>query len=389
MIFPAADDATEPRATALYAAAASVSATNSWTSVNGWAAARVYSSFEEEYEAASRDVALVDLGPLCRYTVRGKEAPSFLSRLTSCPVTELSAAESGRGLILNADGLVVDLADMTRVSGDLFLLTTSAPIDRRLQVAARGFDVEVENIAGMVAALGLFGPNARDAAAAAGVDVLEAEATAQGRVRGVELAVRPINLGSAPGIEIIFPAEDALVIWERLRRRKPIPAMGLDAADALRIEGGAPRLGVDFIGADAALSAEEARIPDEIGLPHLAPPNRAWFNGRRAMRNAERARRRLVVLSLDCDRAPVGAAIRSRDAVIGGVTSAAFSPKLKRVLCFAEVRADAPASELEAMLTPDGRSKAVARLHETDESRLAATFRENLKAATGFRRSPV
>lgn len=387
MIFPRQDDAAEPRPTPLYAAAASASTTNAWTSVNGWAVARVYTALAEEYEAASGAAALVDLGPLCRYTVRGREAAAFLARLTSCPVLELSVAESGRGLILDAEGFVVDYAELTRLSGDLFLLTTSMPADRRIRIAARGLDVETSNVGAMVASLGVVGPQAREAAAAAGLDVMEADASAQGRMRGVELAVRPINYGAAPGLEIIFPAEDALVIWERLRRKIALPAAGLDALDALRIEGGAPRPGVDFAGADNAASMRLARRPEEIGLPHLAPPNRAWFSGRLAMRAAGEARSRLAVLSVDCDQLPTGAPVHHRAEIIGAVTSTAFSPRLRRVLCFAELKAGTSTNGLEIALA-DG-TRVEARHFETAESRLAAAFQENLRMATDRGRPPV
>lgn len=386
MNFPAEDDdCKEPRATPLYAAAASVSASNSWTSVNGWAAARAYATVEEEYKAASEDAALVDLGPLCRYTVRGADAATLLARLTTTPVGELGVAESARGLILDADGAVVDKADLTRLSGDLFLLTTAMPADRRLQLAARGFDVAVSNVGAMVAALGLIGPGARDAIAAAGIDVLSADASAQGRVRGVELAIRAIHIGATPGVEIICPAEDALVVWERLRRKRPIPAAGLDALEILRIEGGAPRLGVDYASADRASPAAR-RFPNEIGLPHLAPPNRAWFNGRRAMKGAPAAARYLVVLSVDSDAALPGAAVFASGSPAGRITSAAFSPRLKRALSFAEIAASAIGAPLEiALATPSGE-RAGASLHDTAESRLAAAFRDNLRSATESRR---
>jgi aminomethyltransferase len=384
MNFPAADDCREPRATALYAASAALSTANSWTSVNGFAAARLYSSLEEEYRAASEEAALVDLGPLCRYTVRGPDAQSLLARLTTTPVAGLGLAESARGLVLDADGAVVDFADLTRLSGDLYLLTTTAPIDRRLSLAARALDVVASNVGGMVAALGLVGPGARDAAAAAGIDVLAADATAQGRVRGVELAVRPINVGSAPGVEIIYPAEDALVVWERLRRKRPLTAVGLDALEIIRIDGGAPRLGVDFISADRA-SAAEKRGPAALGLAHLAPPNRAWFNGRLAMKEAPAPARLLVVLSIDADAAPSGSAVLSRGETVGKITSSAFSPRLRRALAFAEIDAAAldgrPLDVLSA-----SRERAGAHLHETGESRLAAAFKESSKSATESRR---
>ncbi len=385
MIFSAsADISGEPRATPLYAAAASLSAANSWTSVNGWAAARVYTSVAEEYRHASGAAALVDLGPFCRYTVRGDGASPLLARLTTTPVAELGVGESARGLVLDGAGSVVDFAELARLGGDLYLLTTTAPIDRRLQVAARGFDVSLANVGRDVAALGVVGPKAREAASAAGFDVQGAELAAQGRVRGVELAVRPINFGAAPGLEIVYPAEEALTLWERLRRAGKLIAAGLDALDILRIEGGTPRVGVDFISADRARPGE-ARTPAEIGLPHLAPGNRAWFNGRRAMRAAPAPQRILAVLAADADDIPAGAPVYAKGQAAGRVTSAVFSPELRRALCFADLPAGALGEELEIGAGADG-ARVAAAVRETAESRLAGAFRKSLKSATESRR---
>ena len=385
MIFSAsADIVDEPRATPLYAAAASLSAANSWTSVNGWAAARVYTSVEEEYAHASQGAALVDLGPFCRYTARGERAADLLARLTTTPVAELGVGESARGLVLDGAGAVVDFAEIARLGGDLYLLTTTAPIDRRLQLAARGFDVSLANVARDVAALGVVGPKARDAASSAGFDVQGADLAAQGRVRGVELAVRPINFGAAPGLEIVYPAEEALTLWERLRRAGKLIAAGLDALDILRIEGGTPRVGLDFVSADRA-AAGEARTPAEIGLPHLAPPNRAWFNGRRAMSAAPAPQRVLAVLAADADAIEPGATVFVKGAPVGRVTSAAFSPELRRALCFADLPVSAGAEPLEIGASAGG-DRIGATVRETAEGRLAAAFRTSLKAATDSRR---
>jgi len=380
MIFSAsAESVVEPLPTPLYAAAASLSAANSWTSVNGWAAARVYTTVAEEYAHASEAAALVDLGPFCRYTVRGARAPDLLARLTTTPVAELVVGESARGLILDGAGHVVDFAEIARLGGDLFLLTTTAPADRRLQLAARGFDVALANVGREVAALGVVGPKAREAASAAGFDVQSAELAAQGRVRGVELAVRPINFGAAPGLEIVYPAEEALTLWERLRRAGKLIAAGLDALDILRIEGGTPRVGLDFQSADRARPGE-ARTPAEIGLPHLAPPNRAWFSGRRAMSAAPAPARQMVVLAADADSVAPGAGVFVKGAPEGRVTSAAYSPELRRALCFAEIPAGAGGETLEIGAAEGPRVGATIR--DTAESRLASAFRTALRGAT-------
>lgn len=386
MHFPASDDRGDPRATPLYAATAALSAANSWTTVNGFATARVYTAVDEEYRAAGSDAALVDLGPMQRYTVRGSDAVAILARLTSMPVDELDVGESARGLILDADGFVNDFADVTRLSGDLFLLTTATPADRRLQLAARGFAAEILNVGSMVAALGVCGPQARTVAAAAGIDLLSADATAQGRMRGVELAVRTISFGAAPGVEIIYPADEALVIFERLRRARRLIPAGVDALEVLRIEGGIPRLGVDFAGAGAHIAASDRRTPAEIGLPHLAPVNRAWFTGRRAMKARAEPRRRLIVLSIDAEKIPAGAAVFARGAAAGRITSAAFSPRLRRVVAFAEIAMEALDHALE--IGAD-KTRHAAQPLETPESGLAEAFRKSAAAATESRRARV
>ncbi|MHA7871162.1 MAG: hypothetical protein ACX939_02310, partial [Hyphococcus sp.] len=170
MIFASEDlTADAPTPTPLYAAAAAASEANLWTSVNGWSVARVYTSLEKEYEAAKSFAAIADLGSVARYAVRGPEAPAFLSRLVTAPAARLEQGESARGLILDNDGFVADLAEVSRLSADLFLLTAPTSHGRRLQLAARGLDVEAQDIANDVAALGLFGPGGADVLSAAGL----------------------------------------------------------------------------------------------------------------------------------------------------------------------------------------------------------------------------
>ncbi len=404
MIFPACDDARaardsyfaprapEPKPTALYAAVVAESRTNAWASINGFAAARLYSSLLEEHAALAEGLGLVDLGPLCRYTVRGEEAAAFVGRATTAPCADIRVGESARGLMLDADGAVVDLCDVSRLASDLFLLTTSTTADRRLQAAARGLDALVENISGVVAALGLMGPKAAAVAAAAGFSV-EADALAsQGRVRGVESFIRPIVYGSASGHEIIYPADEALTLWERVRRaarglRLSPAAIGLDALEVVRIAGGAPRPGVDFIGADRA-GADQKRLPVEIGLPHLAPANRAWFNGRRALKGADGARR-LVTLSADADTVAPGAPVAARGSTIGVVTSAAYAPRFRAAVCFADIDRAGVAKNLDMTIERGGAGGSAAggggvraQFLETDESGLAAAFRQREKKST-------
>ena len=388
MIFPASDlSSVEPKPTALFSATASASYANSWTSINGWSTPLLYTKVEEEYASLTKSAAVADFGALWRYIVRGGGAPAFLARVTTAPLLNLEIGESARGLILSSTGGVVDLIDVARLGADMYLLTCSRPHARRMQLAARGVDAMVEDITGRVAALAIIGPEARDVAAAAGVDAASENLAAQTTVRGIETAARPINVGLQPGVEIIYPYEEALTLWERVRRAAaPTPA-GLSALEVLRIESGAPRLGVDFIGADDATKADFVRTPEALGLPHLAPVNRAWFNGRRSLLNSGRfPERSLHVLALEGEEVNVGASVLSNGVPVGRMTSAAFSPRYKRVVAFADLAAGAEQKPLEATTMENEEGRVKARLLETAESALAEAFRATLAETTESRR---
>ena len=375
MIFPVDDVvADRPAATPLYAAAASVSAANLWTSINGFAAARVYESVEAEYRAAKDGAVIADYGPLSRYAVRGDEAAVLLSRVATAPALSLSVGESARGLLLDDEGGVIDLAEVSRLADDLFLMTTPSPQPRALQLAARGVDVQVEDISRVVAAIGVLGAEANAALSASGLKIPGDHVAASAVLRGVETAARPMQFGALPGAELLFPAGDALTIWERLMRRSHVKPIGLDAMEILRIESGAPRPGADFPTATPRRGARRP-LPSEIGLPHLAPLDAGWFNGRRALRfGTPSLGRYLVTLAIDADRVLVGATVKVAGGAQGRITSAAWSPAARRVLAFASIEPGARGNRNEISVIDASGQDCPARILETAEGRLAQTF---------------
>ena len=376
MIFPAEDFfADAPRPTPLFAAIASVSEANLWTSVNGWTAARVFTSVSQEYDTAKNAAALADLGPLTRYAVRGAQAPDYLGRLTTAPAASLHAGESARGLILDEEGYVIDLAEVSRLSDELFVLTLPSAHARRVALGARGLNVSADDISDQVAALGVFGPHTAGVLSAAGLKTASDVTAASGVLRGVETAARPIQYGAMPGVELIFPKAEALTIWERIIRRGAGAPIGLDALEILRLESGAPRPGVDFIAADRAAARGALRTPEELGLAHLAPLDRGWFNGRRGLRDkAGRPARRLISLSIDAETASPGAAVFCEGRPAGRLTSCAWSPARKRGIAFADIDAATRGRDYEISVSAPAEGRVPARRFETAESALARTF---------------
>ncbi len=377
MIFPVDDLlADRPKPTPLYAAAASVSEANIWTSINGFAAARVFDNVETEYRAAKDGAVIADFGPLSRYAVRGESAAALLTRVATAPAFTLSPGESARGLMLDDAGGVLDLAEISRLTDDLFLMTTPSPQPRALQLAARGLNVQVENISRAVAAIGVLGAGANEALAAAGLKIPGDHVAASAVLRGVETAARPVQFGALPGAELIFPADDALTVWERLMRRASVRPIGLDAMEVLRIESGAPRPGSDFV-TRPPRSGARRMLPVEIGLPHLAPLDSGWFNGRRSLRYQSAAPEHfLVALAIDGDRVLPGAAVYCGGKPAGRITSCAWSPAVRRAIGFASITAASIGKRGEIAVSDHLGDLRGARLLDTAESRLAAAFSE-------------
>jgi aminomethyltransferase len=376
MIFPSEDIHVDaPRATPLYAAAASASEANLWTSVNGWSTPRIFTSVDEEYKAAKSGAAMADLGPLARYAVRGADAALFLARVTTAPAARLNIGESARGLILDNEGVVVDLAEVSRLSDGLYLLVTPLAHPRRLQLGARGLDAIAEHIGDDVAALGVFGPSAAEALAAAGLKTPHDHIAASAMVRGVETATRPIQFGAPAGLELIYPKAEALTVWERLQRRAGLAPIGLDALEVLRIEAGVPRPGVDFAAAEEGAPQESLRTPGELGLAHLAPMDRGWFNGRRGLRHlAPAPARPLIAIAIDDERAMPGAAVFCGDKTVGRITSCAFSPAIKRVVAFADLFGPTNGKGYEVSVPAPADGRVGAKVLKTTESILAAAY---------------
>ena len=342
-------------------------------------------SVEAEYDAAKTNAVVADLGPIARYAVRGDDAAAFLARITTAPAQRLEPGDSARGLILDDRGGVIDLAEVSRLSNDLFLLTTPTAHARRLKIAARGMEAIADDITEEVAVLGIFGPEASEALSAAGLKMPGDIVAASGMVRGVETAARPIQFGALPGVELIFPKEEALTVWGRLLRRGKVRPIGIDALEILRLESGAPRPGVDFIAADRARHGG-VRTPTELGLAHLAPLDRGGFNGRRGLRRiAIEPKRQLITLSIDDDMSMPGAAVFAESKAVGRITSCAWSPAIKRVVAFADVSASCTETDYEIAVPSPADGRVAGRIFETAESALALDFRRAQTGATDFR----
>src|SRR5262245_55901909 len=115
-----------------------------------------------EYTAFRQSAGVIDVTPLYKYEVRGKQAAEFLSRITCRDVRKMKPGRVTYLCWCDDDGKVVDDGTVTRMEEDWYRMTAAEPQYHWLATLARGFDVKIEDISRSTAALAIQGPTSRD-----------------------------------------------------------------------------------------------------------------------------------------------------------------------------------------------------------------------------------
>jgi glycine cleavage system T protein (aminomethyltransferase) len=321
---------------------------------------------EHEYNAIRNAAGLIDISPLFKYLVRGRDAARLVDRIITRDVRKMTNGQVWYTPWCDEAGKVIDDGTVSRLGEQLFRWTAADPSLRWLRLNAAGLDVDVEDISERTAALALQGPTSGAvlrAAADADIETLRYFRVTSGRIGRVPVDISRTGYTGDLGYEIWMPAESALDVWDTLMRAGApfdIKPVGMLALDVSRVEAGLLLIDVDFNSSRKALIESQKYSPFEMGLGRLVNLDKAPFVGRTAL--VEEARdgpaRMVVGLQIDWtevealyDRfglAPVAPAAASRVAVpvmhqgqqVGRATTTAWSPTLKRLIALATV--DAP-----------------------------------------------
>ncbi len=319
-----------------------------------------------EYTAFRQSCGLIDVTPLYKYEVRGKDAGTFLARVTSKDVRKLKAGRVTYLCWCDDEGKVVDDGTVSRLDDESFRMTAAEPQFHWLTSLAAGFDVKIEDISRAVAAVALQGPTSREvlkACASGDVAGLKFFGTMPSKIAGKDVRISRTGYTGDLGYEIWSAWDDGLAVWDALMKAGKaygiVPA-GLDALDMSRIEAGFVLLGVDYFSSPHVTVAEKKCSPFEIGLDWTVELDREPFIGQRALlaEKKEGSPRQLVGLEIDWEhleslyaahemppQLPAGASRESLPIYlgitqVGRVSSSSWSPTLKRYLALGTVRAD-------------------------------------------------
>ena len=295
------------------------------------------------YDAARSSAVVVDRSGEGRLRLTGPDRVAWLQGLVTNDVDALQPGQGCYAAYLTPQGRMI--SDL-RILATREALLLDVPTVARTTVAARfeqfiiTEDVVVEDVTARVARLGVHGPAAATVVGKA-LDVPAAvlAALAEHAHVDVEFQDAPVVVAGActigvPGYDIYCAAERVTDVAARLfgAGARDITA---DAWDTLRIEAGVPQFGVDM---------DTDTIPLEAGIEDRAiSQTKGCYVGQEVVirilhRGGGRVVRRLVAWAADAESTAdavvpgPGTPVSFDGKDIGRVTSAAWSPMLRRLI---------------------------------------------------------
>jgi aminomethyltransferase len=346
----------------------------------GYYAVSAYETHHEhEYNAIRNACAVIDVSPLFKYRVSGRDATRLVDRLITRDARKMSIGQVYYTPWCDEEGKVIDDGTVTRVGEQVYRWTAADPNLRWLTENAAGLDVEVEDISEQVAALALQGPTSarllREVSTAP-IASLKYFRAAPGEIAGVPVDVSRTGYTGDLGYEIWMPWDAALTVWDAIAEAGAafdLHAAGMLALDVARIEAGLLLIDVDFHSSRKAMIESQKYSPFELGLGRLVDLQKGPFVGRAALIAEQRrgVRRQIVGLEVDWTEVerlydavglpPTAPATASRVAVpvyrdgkhVGRATSTTWSTMLKKMIALATIDAphDAVGTRLKLEIT--------------------------------------
>ena len=305
-------------------------------------------AIREEVLALRRDAGLLDGSTLGKIELTGPDAGEFLNRIYVNNVLTLKPGRIRYGLMLSENGIVIDDGVFARLADCHYLVgTTSAKADHITdwleqwhQCEWPDLDVIISPVTSQWAVATIAGPHSRILLQGIESDIdFSAEAfphmsLATGTILGVPARVQRVSFTGEMSFEISVPAIHGQSVMEALMNvgGNRIAPLGIEALTILRTEKGYLEVGADTDGMTNAL---------DVGFASIVAKKQADFVGKRSLLRAEDQRkdRRQFVgvepLNENENLEPGAHFVTPQDEgrrSQGMVTSACFSPTLKRAI---------------------------------------------------------
>ena len=261
-----------------------------WRRWSGYLSATNYElTHDNEYFAIRTKSALLDISPLKKYLIEGKDALDLLDRLVTRNIKICKIGQVMYTPWCDENGKVIDDGTIQRLSENKFRITSAEPnLDWILHIAS-GLNVKIKDDSETTAALALQGPNSREilnSISEVSLDGLKFFWMTNTNFNGIPVSISRTGYTGDLGYEIWMDSENALLIWDLLLKKGAsygITPAGLHALDIARIEAGLILLDVDYISSRHAIIESRKSSPFELGLGWAVKMKKNDFIGKIAL----------------------------------------------------------------------------------------------------------
>jgi aminomethyltransferase len=334
---------------------------------------------EHEYNAIRNAAALIDISPLYKYLITGKDATKLVNRIITRDINKVKGGQVIYCCWCDEQGKVIDDGTISRLEENVYRWTAADPSLRWFRQNGLNMEVQIEDISEKVAALALQGPTSAkllQTVAEADIANLKYFRVTRGKIAGVPVDISRTGYTGDLGYEIWIPWNDAVKVWDALTekgRQFDLHAAGMLALDVARVEAGLLLIEVDYTSSKKALIPSQKYSPYELGFAKMVHREKDTFIGKQALACDQKngVPRQLVGLEVDWTDVealyerygltPAAPTQASRVAVpvyldekhIGKATTTTWSPILKKLIALASVESECskPGTKLQMEIT--------------------------------------
>jgi aminomethyltransferase len=334
---------------------------------------------EHEYNAIRNAAALIDISPLYKYRITGKDATKLVNRVITRDINKVKVGQVIYCCWCDEQGKVIDDGTISRLEENVYRWTAADPSLRWFRQNGLNLNVQIEDISEKTAALALQGPTSAQllqAVAEADIANLKYFRVAHGKIAGVPVDISRTGYTGDLGYEIWIPWNDAGKVWDALAEKGKqfdLHAAGMLALDVARVEAGLLLIEVDYTSSKKALIASQKYSPYELGFAKMVHLEKENFIGKRALEQDTKngVARQLLGLEVDWPGVealyerygltPAAPSTASRVAVpiysgekqVGKATTTSWSPILKKLIALASIETESskPGTQLQMEIT--------------------------------------
>ncbi len=333
----------------------------SFGEVTGWAIPAHYGNVAAEYDAVRRAVGIADLSHRGRLRVTGDDRTKWLQSLISNDILPLSGGRGVYSSLLTHKGKMLTYFRVYALPDSLLIEDVGEVGDVTQQTLKKfllyGTKAKMESLRETWGLLLVSGPKAPDVIKQ-GLDLDAASLTtpsaASLTLDGAPAVVLRTEETGEIDLEVLTPIDRIGALWDRLWQAGGplgLRAFGTEAHEALRIETGLPKAGIDLT---------EEIVPPEANLEGKAfSLSKGCYPGQEVVARMDtygNVRRRMVGLQIQGTTVPPrGAKLFSGDREVGWLSSAGYSPGLKHPIALGFPLRDFSTPGTELTVEVDGQ----------------------------------